>query len=368
MKLLHLASFNGNVGDVLSNHGLQAFLNREYRGRVDQEKLEIRSFYKNTPADRRLSLDDVLVEASSRFDRILIGGGGFLDYWVPDSSSGATIDISESTLESLGRKVVISSVGAYPIREVPSGNIEKFSAFLSMLKSSNNVDLMFRNDGSVEHLSRVLGAEATTGLRIGGDHCYLLDEASFLDTRDSRPYIAVNIAPDQLEMQSNGQCLVDKNNFYKTVARALIEISETHSSDIVFVPHLLEDYKACLELTSLMPDAFVRSRFKTVRYSGTAENVFPIVSVYRHSIANIVMRLHANILSLMLDKRTISLGVLNRVAKIANQHRESVLIDNFEGDFSEPMIHAANRPETKKDAVSDRIRCRVEDFLRQALG
>ena len=46
MKILHLASFNGNVGDNASHMGLYNFLN-DINPDCNFDQIEIRKFYKN---------------------------------------------------------------------------------------------------------------------------------------------------------------------------------------------------------------------------------------------------------------------------------------------------------------------------------
>lgn len=46
MKILHVASFVGNIGDNASHQGLEGIL-KEYFNNYDITRLEIRKFYKN---------------------------------------------------------------------------------------------------------------------------------------------------------------------------------------------------------------------------------------------------------------------------------------------------------------------------------
>lgn len=369
MKLLHIASFIGNVGDILSNYALQAYLYRCFGRNIKIDRLEIRRFHKNAPVDWMLDFDTVIEHAARHYDRILIGGGGFLDYWVPDSGTGATIDISLKMVEKLKTRLVISSVGAYPHRDVPDENFGRFSAFIEALQASPEVRLMFRNDGSVENLARVFGAEFAAGLRSDGDHCYLLEYPALLtETLYQRPYVVLNVAPDQLGMYSHLRGVIDGDHFYKYLSKALLTVAEVYCCDIVFVPHLPQDCNAVLRLTEILPDAFVRERFKVFQFDGTENIVSPVVSVYKRSIANISVRLHSNILSVLLDQPTVSLGVLDRVAAIACQHRKSELVYCLDNDFSEDVIQSVEKSlHTLVDDKASHIRGDIENFLVNSL-
>lgn len=370
MRLLHIASFIGNVGDILSNFALQDYLYRCFGRNIKIDRLEIRRFHKNAPVDWMLDFDTVIEYAARHYDRILIGGGGFLDYWVPRSGTGATIDISPKIIEKLKTRLVISSVGAYPHHDVPYENFERFSTFIAALQASPEVRLMFRNDGSVENLARVFGAEFAAGLRADGDHCYLLEYPALLaDTLYQRPYVVLNVAPDQLSMNSHLHGLIDGDRFYEYLSKALLTVAEVYCCDLVFVPHLPQDCNAVLRLTEMLPDAFVRERLKVFQFDGTENTVSPVVSVYKRSIANISARLHSNILSIVLDQPTVSLDVLDRVTAISRQHSKSELVCCFDNDFSEDVVQSVETSRhTLADGTASCIRDYIENFLVNALA
>ena len=366
MKILHIASFIGNIGDILSNHALHRWLERRLGGALALETLEIRRFHRQAPADWKLDLDEVLADADCRYDRIVIGGGGFLDYWIPGSGSGATIDAAPATLEALRTPLVISSVGAYPLRDPPEENYARFRTFLEAAKAAPNVSLMLRNDGSLAHIGEVFGADLAEGLVEAGDHCYLLDEPVPPAARE-RPYLVVNIAPDQLVMNSHLRGDIDRASFYDHLAAALLEAAEARGADVVVAPHLPLDFRAVLELVDRLPDAFVRERLKTAGFDGTPAVVPAITALYAHSEVNICNRLHANILSLVLGRPTVSLSVLARVAEVARQHPEARLVNALDRDFTRELSEAAEAAKPCDRADARAIAGRIADFLDGAL-
>ena len=78
MKILHVASFKGNIGDNASHMGFYKILKLHL---IDfkVKKIEIRKFYKNYKKSDALSFDDKFVESINNYDLCIIGGGGFLD-------------------------------------------------------------------------------------------------------------------------------------------------------------------------------------------------------------------------------------------------------------------------------------------------
>ena len=47
MKVLHVASFNGNVGDYINHMGFRRMLEEKYTGSIQYSELEMREFYRS---------------------------------------------------------------------------------------------------------------------------------------------------------------------------------------------------------------------------------------------------------------------------------------------------------------------------------
>ena len=156
MKILHLASFVGNFGDILSNRALHQYLYSNHDVECVDE-FEIRHLYQNFPYRNQGSFNDLLeFYQSSDYDRLIIGGGGFFDYWVPNTTTGTTFDVDLKLIANLRKKVIFSSIGSYPHKKVPDGNLEKYLGFLNIINNSSKIDLMFRNDGTISSLEKFL--------------------------------------------------------------------------------------------------------------------------------------------------------------------------------------------------------------------
>ena len=76
MKILHIASFCGNIGDNISHKGLLNLL-CQTGFKFNIEKLEIRRFYNNYKYNDKLSFDEDMIKYINKFDYCIIGGGGF---------------------------------------------------------------------------------------------------------------------------------------------------------------------------------------------------------------------------------------------------------------------------------------------------
>ena len=78
-KILHVASFIGNIGDNASHCGFYSILHSVMGGNASIEQQEIRKFYKNYHDADKLSFDLDFVDYANRFGLLIIGGVGFLD-------------------------------------------------------------------------------------------------------------------------------------------------------------------------------------------------------------------------------------------------------------------------------------------------
>ena len=98
MRVLHLASFGGNFGDVLNHHG---FYNTVGKALDFQsiKQIEVRRFYRNASEEERLFFNDEFVKEINSYDLFVLGGGGFFDAKWAYSNTGTTIDFNDSFIE-----------------------------------------------------------------------------------------------------------------------------------------------------------------------------------------------------------------------------------------------------------------------------
>ena len=167
MKILHLASFNGNIGDVLSHAGLYKILKIDHGIQESQIfKLDIRKFYQRNRKNDRHFFDAKCAEQFNKFNLIIIGGGGFFKQDFPASQSGNTFDFSENFFQSIKTKVLFYSIGGLsPKKNSDKVAYEKTELFLEKLISDERFELIFRTDGSVENsqiLSKMLTEKGTS--------------------------------------------------------------------------------------------------------------------------------------------------------------------------------------------------------------
>ena len=157
MRVWHIASFDGNIGDIANHSGFYKTLESALEGRVyDIEQLEIREFYKNWA---KRVFDDSFVDEANQYDLIVIGGGGFFRLAVEESATGTTIDLSRNMLEKIHTPIIFNGIGCYIDDRTTEAIKQKFKDFIDYCIQSKNILLTLRNDGAIDNICTLYGEE-----------------------------------------------------------------------------------------------------------------------------------------------------------------------------------------------------------------
>lgn len=346
MKILHIASFIGNIGDNASHIGFNNILSR-YAEKINITPVEMRKFYNNYQGQDRLHFDSDFIQYANTFDRVVIGGGGFLDFCIKDSQSGTTINMCPSLLVGFKVPVWFTSLGCVPHFPVPAGNIEKFRRFLDACFSHPLITINVRNDGSIVKLRQDIGpqyAEQVTEI---------LDHGFFFNTLPTthlpiNNYIAVNISEDQLKMQRQSGRPIDPETYYALLAQSLNELIASTDKNLVLVPHIYSDLAAMTCLLSNMGDFDIRSRITIAPCIQELSGANFIFNLYQKADLIIGMRLHANVCGIAMAKPTIGLQALDRVGYMYEHlglTKRTVLAEqNFSNELVALSLDALKNP------------------------
>ena len=370
MKILHLASFVGNIGDNASHIGLARILT-QVLGDYQIEQLEIRRFYQSYRLADKARFDRSFIAMANQYDLLLIGGGGFLDYWVDPSQTGTTIDIAPALLAELTVPTLISSVGCAPHKAVPPGNIAKLRYFLDAILAQKNIRLAVRNDGSVTAISRDIGAHYLQHIAEILDHGFFY-QSDTLPLLPVTNYVAINITQDQLGMlRANGQ-VIDTSIYYHEMARVIDFLCLQSNRKVVLVPHIPSDLVAINTLVSKLDDNLVRRYVSVAPLLQGDAGAKVNFSVYANSELVLASRLHANICSLAMSKPTIGLVALDRVAYVYQQLGLEQFCVDLSGSFAAELIAKIEQSHNfAHDRLQQELVHRREStltFYRQALS
>lgn len=319
IKILHVASFTGNIGDNASHLGLYNVLKTVLGNRLDIEQVEIRRFYKKYSLADKMNFDLEFTQKANAKDLLILGGGGFLDYWVPNSETGTTFDMSDEILDKLIVPTLFVSVGCMPHQPVPEGNIDKFHHFLQKVGSKKNMRIAVRNDGSILEIKRLFGSEFEGIITEILDNGFFYEPSLKFSCRLlEKPYIAINTTLDQLTMKNRMIGNINYSQLREELLSLLQRIIDETDYSLVFVPHIFKDLQAFRELLEGMNDFYIRSRVAIAPYLQGNYGCNYLMSVYNQADSVLSMRFHANVCPLSMGKRTVGLAALDRVVHMYN--------------------------------------------------
>ncbi|WP_226684803.1 polysaccharide pyruvyl transferase family protein [Shewanella indica] len=315
MKILHIAAFEGNVGDNASHLGFCQILDSTLEN-YEVDRIEIRKAYKNYDKPDKVRFDESFVKLANSYNLVVFGGGGFLDYWVEGSSNGTTIDISTLILDQIQTKILITSVGSNPHRKVPEENYEKFRQFLNYVSESDKIKIALRNDGSIVSIKRDFGEEFLVNLDEILDHGYFYQPGKHWRLPIDGKYVALNITDDQLNMQGG---LTEERDWYYGELESLIAWLGKNEYKVVLIPHIHQDIEAIGLLQSKLPVQLVRKHIVVAPCIQSDEGTELTFNLYKNADFTIASRYHANVCSLKFGTPTIGLSPLERIAYTHDQ-------------------------------------------------
>ncbi|WP_340642253.1 polysaccharide pyruvyl transferase family protein [Photobacterium damselae] len=362
-KILHIAAFQGNIGDNASHIGFSNILDLlDIHSVVD--RIEIRKTYNNYTEDDKIIFDDKFVELANNYDFVVFGGGGFLDYWVDGSVNGTTINIRNDILSKIRSRILITSIGSNPHREVPVENLKKYKNFLDYVRTNDNIKIALRNDGSEESIKKDLGEEYLSIFNSVLDHgfFYELEKTPFSIEEE---YAAINITADQIEMYSNGKKLDNKSRYLNEMRDLILDIIELKKLKVIFVPHIFSDINAISELLSIIPDRYKRSEISIAPlYQGDVGTNY-IFNIYQNSKFTIASRYHANVCVLNSDSNVIGLSPLNRINYIHKQFSKNDSYVSLEKGFKEKVLNLMNNDISINKVKLENLKDKTLDFYRE---
>ena len=221
MKILHLATFIGNIGDNASHIGLKNILPELLGDNVQIDELEIRKTYSVYTLPDKWSFNDELIDRINGYDLLLIGGGHFLDFWLPNSPTGTALEFDSSMLSRIDTPIMITSTGCMPRNNVPKGNVEKLRRFLSELLERDNVFIGVRNDGSRQVLLEDIGQHFSDAIPEVLDHGFFYDNDGQSYRASDKPYVVINSTLDQLNVISKGIGQINEKTYLSEMASVI---------------------------------------------------------------------------------------------------------------------------------------------------
>lgn len=317
-KILHLASFNGNVGDLLNHEGFYRGLNENNCSISNIQHMEIREFYRG-----KCYFDQTFVDYVNKFDLCIIGGGNYFELWVDHSPSGTSIMLEPQLVSKIKTPLIFNALGVDLGQGTSDTNIKKFKNFIDeVLKNDENI-LSIRNDGAKENLVTIFGSKYAEQFIHTPDAGF---NSKFHVEKNGKRICLVNLPGDMLDNRFPGGDLHSLDSFIVEFARVIMDVLESDFVDeVTFIPHIYKDYITIMQLLGRLPDNIIRERCRVAEL-----NLGNDLSLFKHyySNASIVLasRFHSNIAGLMSCDKVIA---LQNYPQITNLYTELALTEKL---------------------------------------
>lgn len=333
-KILHVASFLGNIGDNASHMGFDAWLSKIAPSDVKRTKLEIRKSYNNYNADDKFFFDESFAKLANRYDLVVFGGGAFLSFWIENSVTGTTINMSEDVWGKIKTPVLLASIGCISNVDIPRGNMQKFGKFLDFLLARDKTAMALRNDGSREEIALHLGQKYVEKVPQVLDSAFFYDAPGDAYKALPKKFIAINITIEQLQM-GGGHVSIDEAIYYAELQKVVRYVLEKTDYHIVFIPHLYNDVSAAMRAIDGVGDHKIREKVQIAPHVQGDEGANLLFSIYKKSSLALGMRFHANACAIAMNIPSIGLVAQMRVKDLYDSlglSNRYVLLDQKFGD------------------------------------
>lgn len=284
MRVLHVGSFQGNIGDQLNHTGFRPWFESLVGGGVVWENIEIREVYR-----KKKNLFDWVSARAQSVDLIVFGGGNFWELWPENSKTGTSIDLELEQLLQLEKPCFFNALGIDGAQGV-SPAARHFPEYLSGLQSNESFFVTARNDGANSTLDSIFGT---------GCHVEILPDHGFFAKVDNSASklventVSLNLASDMREIRFRDL------SYELTLSELVNSVVKLEQNPLIrIVPHVIQDIRTGLDLVESTSDSIARERTVFASLDTTSSSVASKFSPYVNSKLNIVNRFHANVFCL----------------------------------------------------------------------
>jgi polysaccharide pyruvyl transferase WcaK-like protein len=330
LKTLHLASFDGNIGDNANHYGFYKHLtqNRDFKFNID--KLEIREFYW-----RERFFDKSFVELVNSYDLLIVGGGNYFELWVEDSPTGTSIAIELELLEQIDTPILFNALGVDPGQGVSEKNIIKFRNFLNLLIKRGDF-ISIRNDGAKKAIIDHIGVEYLEHITHTVDAGFFVDVDEPSKYYKNRKYIAINIATDMPEVRFAN---ISYEEFLDTFKNFIVSfLKKNQDYEIVFVPHIFRDMTFINDILEILDDDIRRKKITIASLQHGEKSFTEVMSIYKGASLVLASRFHANICSIGLGTPTIGLVNYRQIRELYHELESDSFVDISVKEFDKKLM------------------------------
>lgn len=313
LKVLHLASFAGNIGDVENQRSFRLWTKQllpEFE--ITWKDFEIRRFYR-----KEEKVHSNFFDSMRQSDLLVIGGGNFLELWPEDTPSGTSLPFSADELIDSGIPVFFNSLGVDNGQGVSDSSAEKFKNFINDLLSKGRIFLTVRNDGSMQTILPYLRNEHKARCIKLPDHGFFAFTKNDITSQNST-VLGINLAIDMPDIR-----FTKFNNsaelFLDEIAKSLEEISVAYPKMLFrLIPHMYSDLKSYSYLLERLNDQLRREKIYVSEYDVSSSSMSAFRS-YNNLSMLIAMRFHSNVFGFSMAIPTMSVESYPQISKLLDE-------------------------------------------------
>lgn len=356
IKTLHLASFNGNVGDNINHCGFYEAIQENKDFKFEIYELEIRDFY------RKLRFfDQSFVDLVNQYDLLIVGGGNYFELWVEDSPTGTSFAVEIELFSQIKTPIFFNALGLDVGNGYSENTVEKFRNFLDVAISKNHF-ISLRNDGAISSLKKYVGEKYLNYVKATADAGFLVSNKISNSYYKNKDYLAINIASDMPHIRYKD---IKYDNFVGQF-KYFIEsfLNKNLKYEIVLIPHIFRDINFINDILNVLDDRFVRERINVAPLLHGKESVDDILSIYDNAKFVLANRFHANVVSFALGTPVI--GLIN-YPQIKNLYEEIDVkyVVEMSDNFGESLLSMVDSlPKAKDYAVRDKVKAKYQECIK----
>lgn len=303
VRVLHLASFAGNIGDQLNHHGFRPWFQSLLKQEINWTNFEIREIYRKNRSFKEFA------DLIPNFDLVVIGGGNYFELWPENTTSGTSIDLSPEFLLENKVPILFNALGVDDGQGVSDKATKSFPGLIEAISSDSRYLLSVRNDGSASTLQRVIDSDAK--ITQTPDHGFFgLTPELHKYRKTSMLRVAINLAVDMADRRFTGYGNIA--DYIEEFSKELVKLHKAiENLEFVFIPHVYGDLEAASLIMNSLPDEIRRNSFRVSKYDATESSGLSSFEDYDSCDLAIVNRFHANVYNLARGIPTI--GISNYV-------------------------------------------------------
>jgi len=330
LKTLHLASFDGNIGDNANHFGFYKYLNKFQDITFEIHELEIREFYW-----KERFFDESFVNLVNQYDLLIIGGGNYFELWVEDSPTGTSIAITLELLAQIKTPLLFNALGVDSGQGASSKNLKKFKSFLDLLIKRDDF-ISIRNDGASATIEKYLSKSYLKSIHHTPDAGFFIDVQEPVSYYKDKKYVAINIANDMPETRFKDITYQDYLENLKIFISSFVKKNPDY--EIVFVPHIYRDIGAINDLLEILEDKDRRRKISIAPLLHGRDSFLEVMQIYKGAQLVLANRFHANACAIGLGVRTICLINYKQIRELCREINYDLYIDVTKKDFHIPLL------------------------------